>query len=537
MTRMTNRIWPFRHGSGNRLTGIIINIVPLTLLVSWPFVAFLANNRAQTLRLNEVLVPWVGFLAVTIAGTLLAALFLRKQSLGRIAIVVGVLSAVFFSFGSIAHLLILAGIELGTIWLGVWFVLFLLAGWFSWSLARRPSAGFVTTVVGLALIAWPALQLVTSGIGSATPRTEVPAGDAPATARLSGIDRPNVYWFLLDGYARTDSLKRYFGHDNEPFLQFLAGHRFQIAHNAFSNYDNTTLSLTSTLNTTYRQLPDGARPDSAVQISTLSGFNPVVRKFGSLGYRYLHAPYAGAAKTQCGGLEDRCIHARPSGSIQLNEVQVSMLQLTPLFRISRKVLPGAFRYDHIFVEDVMAAIGPTETAPFFLFAHILSPHAPPRFTPNCDRLNGVISAINIGEHVYDPVQFRTDTICTNRSIERAVTQIIANDSSDPIIILQGDHGFKFRLPGEPPATPDLATQGAEPVRRLATLNAIRLPATCGSDFHDSLSPVNTFRLVFACLEGRSPDLLPERHFLRPRGADGGVVEVNPAQSNPSSNGG
>ncbi|MBT4905318.1 MAG: hypothetical protein HON62_00410, partial [Rhodospirillaceae bacterium] len=174
---------------------------------------------------------------------------------------------------------------------------------------------------------------------------------------------------------------------------------------------------------------------------------------------------------------------------------------------------------------------------FFLFAHILSPHAPPRFAPDCDRLNGVISAVDVGEHVYDPAQFRTDTICTNRSVERALTQIITNDTTDPIIILQGDHGFKFRLPGETPATPEIAIKGAEPARRLATLNAIRLPAACRSRFHDSLSPVNTFRLVFACLEGRAPDLLPERHFLRPRGADGGVVEVNPAQSSSSSNGG
>jgi hypothetical protein len=519
------------------LVRIVCGLTPLALLASWPFIAFLANNRTQTLRIEEVLAPWIAYLTIAIAGTLCVALLLKKQPISRIAIVVGVLGTVFFSFGSIAHLLILAGIELGTVWLGAWFVVFVLAGWLSWVLARRPSAGFVTTVVGLALIAWPALQLVTDGLGSATPQTEAPAGASPVAARPAGTQRPNVYWFLLDGYARGDSLKRYFNHDNEPFLKFLTARGFQIARAAYSNYDNTTLSLTSTLNTTYRQLPDGKRPDSAVQISTLSGFNPVVRKFDSLGYSYFHAPYAGAAKTQCGGSEDRCIQASPTGSIRLNEVQVSMLQLTPLFRISRKVLPGAFRYDHIFVEDVMAAMGPAETSPFFLFAHILSPHAPPRFAPNCERLDGAISAIDIGEKHYDPAQFRTDTICTNRSVEAAVTQIIASDTSDPIIILQGDHGFKFRLPGELPATPEAATEGAEPVRRLATLNAIRLPSACRSQFYDSLSPVNTFRLVFACLEGRTPDLLPERHFLRPRGSAGGVVEVNPANATLSPAGG
>ncbi|MBN42213.1 MAG: hypothetical protein CL573_01845 [Alphaproteobacteria bacterium] len=511
-------------------------MAPLVLLTSWPFVAFLANNLDQTLRSREVVLPWAAMLAVAVASTLALSLLLHKQPLARIAIVIGVLSAVFFSFGSVAHLLILAGIEFGTTWLGVWLIVFVAAGWVSWVLAQRPSAGFVMTVVGLALIAWPTMQIIANSGGTLEPRADLSSVGKTVTNRTSETKQHNVYWFLLDGYARDDSLARYFNHDNQPFLDFLTARGFQIAHSAFANYDNTTLSLTSTLNITYRQLPNGDPPNSAEQISTLSGFNPVVRGFDALGYRYFHAPYAGAAKTQCGGSEDRCIHARPSGDVPLNEVQISLLKLTPLFRISRRILPGAFRYDHIFVEDVMAAISPTESSPFFLFAHILSPHAPPRFAPDCTRLKGVISAVDIGEGVYDPIQFRTDTVCTNRSLEDAVTQVLANDDTDPIIILQGDHGFKFRLPGEAPITPEGVTLGEEPARRLATLNALRLPATCQTQFHDALSPVNTFRLVFACLKGQMAALLPDRHFLRQRGANGGLVEVDPVAPEPPTGG-
>ncbi|HCP00181.1 MAG TPA: hypothetical protein DIT35_01690, partial [Rhodospirillaceae bacterium] len=159
-----------------------------------------------------------------------------------------------------------------------------------------------------------------------------------------------------------------------------------------------------------------------------------------------------------------------------------------------------------------------------------------RFAPDCPRLKGVISAVDIGEGVYDPIQFRTDTVCTNRSLEDAVTQVLANDDTDPIIILQGDHGFKFRLPGEAPITPEGVTLGEEPARSLATLNALRLPATCQTQFHDALSPVNTFRLVFACLKGQMAALLPDRHFLRQRGANGGLVEVDPVAPEPPTGG-
>ncbi|HCP00462.1 MAG TPA: hypothetical protein DIT35_03130, partial [Rhodospirillaceae bacterium] len=114
-------------------------MAPLVLLTSWPFVAFLANNLDQTLRSREVVLPWAAMLAVAVASTLALSLLLHKQPLARIAIVIGVLSAVFFSFGSVAHLLILAGIEFGTTWLGVWLIVFVAAGWVSWVLAQRPS--------------------------------------------------------------------------------------------------------------------------------------------------------------------------------------------------------------------------------------------------------------------------------------------------------------------------------------------------------------------------------------------------------------
>jgi len=501
----------------------IRDLVPLVLLASWPFVAFLAANKEQILQVQEVLLPWGAYLVLVVGGAWLVARWFRGIAMTRVAIIAGALSAVFFSFGSLAHLLGLAGIELGTVWLAVWLVVFVGVGGFAWILSRRPSAWLVTTVVAGALLIWPTVELASAWL----PGPDRSVGNGGGTGSRAANKTSNVFWFLLDGYVRDDSLARYFDHDNEPFLRFLRERGFQVARGSLANYDNTTFSLGTTLRTAYPYLPGEPRPEPRSFIGTLSGFNPVVREFRALGYRYLHAPYAGAAKTQCGGLEHRCIRARPSGRIPLNEAQVNLLRLTPLFRVVRKLLPDAFRYDHLFIDDVMAAMREPQAAPFFLFAHILSPHAPPRFAPTCARLDGVAAGIDVGEGVYDPVQFRTDVVCVNRALERAVEQIIARDPGDPIIILQGDHGFKFRLPSDPEAAPDARTRGAGPVRRLAILNAIRLPRSCRDRFYDTISPVNTFRLVFACLEGKAPEFVADRHFIRRGGSAGGLVEVHP----------
>jgi len=142
----------------------------------------------------------------------------------------------------------------------------------------------------------------------------------------------------------------------------------------------------------------------------------------------------------------------------------------------------------------------------------------------------VIKPVNVSVSGYDPAQFRVDTACTNRSLQKAVTLIEELDKSDPIIILQGDHGFKFRLPGEPPTDPDKATEGAEPFRRLAILNAIRLPNSCQQFFYDTISPINTFPLVFACIQGHEPTYKKEHYYLRPWGADGKIIRADPSQS-------
>ena len=515
---MTANQFNKRHSSS------LLSLAAFMGLVAWPFISFLASNTTEALKLRDIAIPWIGYQLCILAILLITSRLLKEILISRLLIVLGFLSATFFSFGVIAHLLMLIGVQKGTIWLGVWAVIFFLVGWLSWIFSKKPSASFVAFVIATALIIWPSIQLAYGGLKGKP--------SAPQTAGTSkiqgGLPLRNVYWFLLDGYVRSDSLKIYFNHDNRSFLDFLTSHNFEIADFAYSNYDNTSLSLTSTLTAHYQQLPNTPRPETSIQISTLSGFNPVVHKFTSLGYRYIHAPYGGSAKTQCGGNEHRCIRARPSGRIPLNEAQVSLLQLTPLFRIFRRLFKDAFQYDHVFVDDIISNIQPSRERPFFLFAHILSPHAPPRFTPDCKRIEGVTDPVDIGSSAYDPNQFRIDTVCTNRSLVEAITYIQTTDKTDPIIIIQGDHGFKFRLPGESIPDPNKLTQGSEPFRRLAILNAIRLPHSCKSYFYESISPINTFPLVFACLEGTQPKYKKDQHFLRPWGASGQVVAVDPS---------
>jgi hypothetical protein len=88
-----------------------------------------------------------------------------------------------------------------------------------------------------------------------------------------------------------------------------------------------------------------------------------------------------------------------------------------------------------------------------------------------------------------------------------VDRILARSPRPPVIILQGDHGpASF-------SSWDDATPG-QLVDRMAILNACLIPSdSTGPAWYDSISPVNTFRLIFDRVFGQSLPLLPDRSWL------------------------
>jgi len=495
------------------LTQVLRGIAPILLLGSWPFIAFLATNQGRGFLFGDVIEAWIVTVVVLGVVSMVATLALRSLSFDRAGLMVGFLCVIFFSFGGISQLLGMVDINLGTVWLLVWAGLFFGGSWLAWIASRHRISYPIVLTAATVMVAIPTVEFA-AGILQAGSENPNSASPAPKTVQPSAETAHNVYWLLLDGYVRGDSLATYFDHDNEPFLNSLEERGFAVAHASYSNFDNTTNSLSTTLSMDFVYLPGQEKPQARTYTTILSGFNNVVRRFHDLDYRYIHAPYAGSSKTQCSGIEDRCVRANRTDRTPLSDVQLSLMQLTPLYRVVRKIFPNTFTYDHLFMEDLGPELASRTLAPFFMFVHILAPHAPPRYTAECERLGDIAPTINVGEGVYDTSQFRTDTRCLNDSTITTIDSILENDRSNPIIIIQGDHGFSFRMPDEKEAEWNVASDLSLQKRRLAILNTLRLPESCRDLFYPEISPVNTFRLVFACLEGRAPDFVPDRHFVR-----------------------
>src|SRR6266700_2446028 len=99
--------------------------------------------------------------------------------------------------------------------------------------------------------------------------------------------RPDIFYIILDGYARQDVLADFFGYDNRPFLAFLRKKGFYVAPKSRCNYSVTYLSLNSSLNMQYMDALDNV-PDQEEQAFRLIRHNRVIEDLKLSGYRIVH---------------------------------------------------------------------------------------------------------------------------------------------------------------------------------------------------------------------------------------------------------
>ena len=381
-----------------------------------------------------------------------------------------------------------------------------------WLVSRRPKAPDRWTpplnVFAAALLAMPATEAAWTWVRSPRPAEPPPAlVELPPTPR-----RPDIYYIILDGFARGDVLRDEFGYDIEPFLRRLEAKGFFVARRSTANYCQTPLSLGSSLNGTHharaKNEPDATRtPDRS-----LFRENAVIRSLRPLGYKFV---------TFSSGFD---FTEYPE-----NDVYKSPHRHVPAFhRLVLDATPARFLWPdpsagdpftlarertlHLFDElpDVARIAGPT-----FTVAHVLAPHPPFVFGPEGEDvsprpLRCVLSDGTTyrrfygGEETYVP-GYRASVEFLVKRVERAIGAILANSPEPPIIVLQSDHGPGLHLDMDSASRTDHR-------ERMSILSAFYLPGGRREGLTDRITPVNAFRVVFNNEFGTKLPLLPQESF-------------------------
>ncbi len=508
---------PTERRRTTRATAAAVALVALAC--AQPFLGFLSHNRDQIHDVGAVL-TYAAATVVICVGVLLLLLRRDRAAPATSATLVTVLVVSFFSFSS--WLSPYPSADGRLVQAGVWLLVTALAMRLASMLVRRHPATFGYLLVFVAVNALvPTVALVRAEVSDAGPDAALAEADLEIPIAPIEGTAPNVYWFVIDEYGRADQLAAVYGIDNEPFVDALSERGFDVAERSWASYPRTHLSLATTLSMDYTVVPGTPLVDEYTEVSPIvRGDNAVVQRFRDHGYRYLYSDDHFQEWRACDpALADVCLPYAQTGT-PLREVDLKLLQLTP---IGPFVQPGFTYTDPVQIVDALEAHTGDAADPAFVFAHVMTPHWPYRFEEDCSDRGELLDHLRLTIEQRKGA-YATDLRCMNALILEGVDRLVARDPT-AIIIVQADHGSGLDLPWlEDPA----AWTPAHRAERYSPLNAIRLPDRCSSHRIEDQPLVNTFRIVFACLEGQQIPLLPWRAFLSPYDQVHDIVELDTA---------
>ena len=385
-------------------------------------------------------------------------------------------------------------------------------------------------VLTAVLVIFPAVSLV-AGAAAATsqqsPTARAGVEDLAAHVLPAGVpdvaaDRPDIYYIILDSYARGDALADHFDFDNSEFLRALEDRGFYVASEATSNYTYTIHSTPSLLNLHFLDGLGHRVPGTHHELLDIARFHAIGAILRSLGYTYIHLD-SGVLSTELAPQADRVVSFTPSGPL----VRASTSSIaSPAAAASHPLWSSRFIRRLIQTTALRPLIGqqfllgdtepypwwsphratqmfdflsnPLEiTEPKFVFAHILKPHDPATF----DKEGNYIDDDQGFDDYHDPSvpsAYVGQLIYINKLVLSMIDKILGNYSDPPIIVITADHGH-----------------GTSSSHRHSVLSAFHFPSGGADGLYPSISSVNHFRYILDTYFDFALGLLDDRRFWDP----------------------
>lgn len=479
---------------------------------------FLFSKNVGEITLSSLLLP----LLLTIAST-----FILMQSLkhlvkdrNKLGIILAGFWFYFFAYGNVygkLSKLTIGGKLVGTniFLIPAWTAVFLLA--VLGVLIFKKNVEKLTRILNVTAACLVVMCLATISVNLVkTTNIKKQATDIDIAAGfpdLSDIpsELPDIYYIILDERVRSDILKEFFGYDDSAFLAQLADRGFFVAEKSYSNYDKTRPSLTSTLHGMY--IDDlvsqySERSKRTPTINAMFKTNRVLELVKKCGYTTVS--FANGYATSKLRNFDILYYKGPSLGPALDEYTNEL--------ISNTVITGAFtgfagrqtiksHQERILYSFDKLCETAKLASPHFVFCHIISPHTPYVFDEN-GLLDRPDKPFRWGDRDFLTRQDRDRKYVAqlkfiNKKTIEVLDSILANSKKPPVIILQSDHGVRWKF-GSGTVSDYRTTFGI--------LNAYYFPGSDYSQLYESISPVNSFRVILNRYFGANLEMLEDRSY-------------------------
>jgi hypothetical protein len=501
--------------------GRILKVVLFILLVGlFPLIALWKANLGQ-LPASVVLMP--SLVTIVIILIIYGIWLAITRSFEKAALLTGVFSVFALTFGHVYNLVaqkMIFGISIGFMkLLLVYLILFITISVVLLKIGiNNYSFLLYADILAGILICFNLVPIIFFYIQSSQ-------GDSTHVTTNSnkseGTTKSDIYYIVLDSYARDDVLSEVIGYDNSDFLIALRERGFFIPKCPYSNYDNTMDTIASVLNAQYLDALGISLKSLDVATGTKTNLilhSKIFQDFKNFGYEIVTGRgftssldiltsdiYLNYKKNQ--GIYDELAQQ------QFNGLYADTTILRVLTELSRD---NAEAYSWIpywlagnrennvelnqaifwfnqnnYMFDSLEKI-PRTPGNYFVYAHIIAPHFP--FVYRAD------GSFNYPPDSNDLKILNAEMITyINKQVLELVDVLQKKSSIPPIIIIQADHGLHVLTTGM-----DLHK----------ILSAYYLPGTVSTRPYDTITPVNDFRLLLKDYFDPTMNLLPDTLWVK-----------------------
>jgi hypothetical protein len=308
------------------------------------------------------------------------------------------------------------------------------------------------------------------------------------------IEKPDIFFIVLDEYASTVALEKFLHYDNKKVDSTLTSNNFYIAYNSQSNYNSTPHSISSALNLVYiNDSLEGAlfepkpmlRAQAFLKTSLIPTFlqnhGYIIKNHSLCDLKNYPVQFEPLFNLEIGNIfTAETLWGRIKKQIWWNAV---------LFFRKHKLLDEATQKNNPLIPKIIASANNTLTelskqdnTPKFVFTHIRIPHRPYFFN----------SAGKIREFTDKDITTFEDSLyidqlkAVNLFIEQATSLSNKKFNRPRVVIIEGDHGKRSTYKKGVPMIRE---------KQFMNLNAYYFSDGDYRQLYDSISPVNSFRVV------------------------------------------
>lgn len=479
-------------------------------------VLFLYSHNVKTALLLETLIPLAFVSSITLLLFILFGLILRNNI--KAGIVLSIFFILSFSYGHAYN--VVRGWSIGSFLFGrtiyllpLWVMLFICCAYFI--IKTRHNLYNFTSKLNLVAIFLVAISLINITVYKFKAKVDWKHTISRENLEISIIDSkksstlPDIYYIIFDRYASASTLKKYYDFDNSKFISYLSNLGFYVASESKANYVETSQSLASSLNMEFiNYLSDqvGEESNDGNPVRQLLQDYKVWRFLKSKGYKFIHfgSWWSPTRRNKYADMNyNYCF---------FTEFSMALFKTTMFYPISR----GSGIYDERFDQwkrvqlkfEKLAEI-PNIEEPTFTFVHMLIPHWPYVFDKNGNFLTE--EEVNNKSKLLNYVD---QLVFTNKKIKVLIDKLLTTSEVAPIVILQADEGpYPLRYELNKMSFNWQQARNAEIEEKMKIFNAYYLPDVDNNVLYPSITPVNSFRLIFNLYFDTHFKLLPDKSYV------------------------